>query len=85
MNVSKIFRFFKGRAWCLTFHAPVIRELGGYGGSDHFGRRRRAYHSMWCVKCGNRWDQDQSGERTLGSHMWHFRQHEKQNQQGVKK
>ena len=73
----KIYRYYKGRLWCLTFHSPVVRCLGGYGGIDHFGRRRKSYHNMWCVKCGNHWDQKDHGEPCVGSHIWHFRKNEK--------
>ncbi len=76
-KVKHLWKYFKGRLWCLTFHAPVIRELGGYGGRDHWGRRRKSYHSMWCVKCNNRWDQKDRGEQCIGSHIWHWRRSEK--------
>ena len=41
----KIYRYYKGRLWCITFHSPVVRCMGGYGGTDHFGRRRK--YSLW--------------------------------------
>jgi hypothetical protein len=76
MNLRALFRYLKGRAWCLTFHFPVIRLLGGYGGRDHWGRRRKSYHDMWCVVCDNQWEQADRGERCTGSHMWHWRKSE---------
>lgn len=66
-------RHFKGRVWCLRFHAPVLRGLGGYGGTDHRGRRRKGYHSMSCSACGNNWEQADRGERQFGALMWHTR------------
>jgi len=75
--MQKIWNYYKGRIWCLRFHAPVIRCLGGYGVKNHFGRCYKAYHSMWCVVCDNRWDQPDMGEKCVGSHIWHLRQHEK--------
>ena len=77
--VRVLCRYIKGRVWCLTFHAPVLRTLGGYGGRDHLNRRRKAYHGMWCVKCNNRWDQADRGERCIGSHVWHWRRSERRN------
>lgn len=68
--------YLKGRLWCLRRHPPVVRTLGGYGGSDYLGRRRRAYHGMWCVRCGNRWEQASRGEPVGGSHTWHRRDSE---------
>lgn len=70
-------RYIKGRVWCLTWHSPVIRELGGYGGLDHLGRRRKSYHSIWCVTCGNRWEQADKGEPCRAALMWHTRESEK--------
>ena len=75
--MKQMFRFLKGRIWCLTFHAPVIRTMGGYGGVSAFGFRRRAYHGMWCVKCENRWEQKSFGEPCIGSHIWHWRRNER--------
>lgn len=75
--VRVLYRYLKGRVWCLTFHAPVVRELGGYGGRDHLNRRRKAYHSIWCVKCNNGWDQADRGEKCIGSHVWHWRRSER--------
>lgn len=73
----KILHYYKGRLYCLYKHAPVIRGLGGYGGIDHLHRSRKAYHSMWCVKCNNRWEQPDHGEPCHASHMWHFRSSER--------
>jgi len=69
--------YIKGRIWCMTFHAPVLRCLGGYGGVDYLHRQRKAYHNMWCVKCDNRWQQKDRGEKCIGSHIWHFRKSER--------
>ena len=76
-KLKLMFRYIKGRVWCMTFHQPVVRCMGGYGGRTVFGRRQRAYHGMWCVKCNNRWDQESRGEKCIGSHIWHTRKHEK--------
>ena len=76
-GIKTFFRFIKGRLWCLTFHSPVLRCIGGYGGYDHFGRRRKAYHNMWCVLCDNKWEQADRGERCVGAFLWHTRKSEK--------
>lgn len=76
MNIKPLIRYIKGRVWCMWRHAPVIRLLGGYGGTDHWGRRRGAYHDMWCVSCGNRWEQRDNGEKCRGAMSWHFRKSE---------
>ena len=73
IKLRNLFQYYKGRLWCLTFHAPVIREMSGYGGSNHWGRRRKAYHPMWCVKCGNQWEQKDFGEQCHGPQAWHWR------------
>jgi len=75
--ILKVWSYYKGRLYCLRMHEPVIRNLGGYGGSNHWGQRRKAYHGMWCVVCGTRWEQPDCNEPTTGSHMWHWRRCEK--------
>lgn len=64
-------RYLKGRIWCLTWHSPVIRGLGGYGGLDQLGRRRKAYHSMRCLMCDNHWEQEDKGEPCKAADMWY--------------
>jgi len=64
-----VWRYYKGQWWCMRFHSPVVGELGGYGGCDHWLRSQKAYHGRWCVKCNNRWDVPAKGP-CLGSHWW---------------
>jgi len=75
-GLRPLWRYAKGRVWCLAFHAPVLRMWGGYGGRDHWGRRRKAYHDMWCIVCNNRWEQRDKGERCRGPQAWHWRKSE---------
>lgn len=46
----------KGHYFCQRFHAPLFRELGGYGGTDIWGRRRKQFWRMWCTECDNHFD-----------------------------
>ena len=56
-RIVSVCRYIKGRLWCRRFHKPVFYNIGGYGGRDVWGRRRKEYHGFHCWRCGNRWDQ----------------------------
>lgn len=76
--LRRLWRYYKGRLWCLTMHAPVIRQLPGFGWRDQWGRYRgSAYHEMWCVVCNNRWEQAERGEPNKAAMTWHDRRSEK--------
>ena len=49
-------KWLKGEWWCSRRHKPLIRDCGGWGGRDVWGRPRKAYAGLRCLKCGNHWD-----------------------------
>lgn len=53
--------YLRGKYICHKYHTPVIEHLGGYGGRDVWGRRRKAYHEFYCPKCGLTWEE--TGDR----------------------
>jgi len=67
--LGRIWRYYKGRYYCRVWHSPVICHLGGYGGSDHLLRKQKEYKGVYCVSCGNHWEE--SGPyRAFGGHWW---------------
>ena len=56
MRITEILRYLRGEWWCRFRHKPLMTSLGGYGGRDVWGRRRGAYHGVWCVVCNRRWE-----------------------------
>jgi hypothetical protein len=55
-KLKNIFNYFKGEYYCKKFHNPVFVSMPGYGGRDHFNRKRQSYYPKWCVVCDNRWE-----------------------------
>jgi hypothetical protein len=55
-RITRILRFLKGEFWCRLRHNPNIRHLGGYGGTDVFGRRQKEYWNISCLVCHNTWE-----------------------------
>jgi len=55
-RIREIATFYVGEFWCRRFHGPLFASLGGYGGTDHLGRRRAEYFGLRCVKCGRSWE-----------------------------
>lgn len=55
-RIREVVTYYFGELWCRRFHRPLFTSLGGYGGTDHLGRRRGKYHGVRCVKCGRSWE-----------------------------
>lgn len=57
-KLKAIYHYLKINHWCRRFHRPLFSGIGGYGGRDVFGRRRKAYYTRRCTKCGIHCDQN---------------------------
>ena len=55
-RVKEIWDYVVGEHWCSRRHYPLFHEIGGSGGRDVFGRKRRDYWGLWCSTCGRRWE-----------------------------
>lgn len=51
-----VVNYLLGEWWCARFHRPLIANLGGYGGRNVWGRRRKEYYGRLCLKCERRWE-----------------------------
>lgn len=56
VKIKDIIQYLRGEWFCRFFHKPLFFNMGGYGGSDIFNRRRKSYHIYNCVKCGIDWE-----------------------------
>ena len=53
---KRIFIYLKGEYFCRFFHKPLFFNLGGYGGKNIFGIKRKSYREFNCIKCNNYWE-----------------------------
>lgn len=58
MKLLWIIQYLRGEFLCRFIHKPLFFGIGGFGGIDIFGRRRKSYHEYRCVKCGLSWESE---------------------------
>ena len=57
-KLIKLLNYLVGELYCGRFHRPTFSSVGGWGGRDAWGRRRKAYYGRWCVVCGRHWEKN---------------------------
>ena len=58
IKIRQCWTYYVGEYWCRRFHRPLFSNLGGYGGIDHLGKRRKEYYSLYCSKCNRNWEKN---------------------------
>lgn len=57
-KIKALWNYLIGEFYCRKFHRPLFYDLGSYGGTDYFGRRRGSYNEWRCTKCWRTWEKN---------------------------